>query len=112
MSENVLFEHNFLVQNVNKGNYERVARIEAYSNTDSKEVKLLLDVNIELWEVNEGDQIILSLALSLNLDGSKDDGKGWRDIGRGDTTMADEYDYVCYGRIYRFEEGEGSSDNM
>jgi DNA-directed RNA polymerase I, II, and III subunit RPABC3 len=52
----------------------------------------------------------MSLALSLNLDGSKDDGKGWREVGRGEQTLADEYDYVCHGKIYRFEEGTG--DNM
>lgn len=110
MSENILFDHAFRVENVNKGNYERVARIEAFSNTDAREIKLLLDVNIELWELNEGDQLQMALALSLNLDGSKDDSKGWREVGRGDQTLADEYDYVCHGKIYRFEEGSG--DNM
>jgi DNA-directed RNA polymerase I, II, and III subunit RPABC3 len=51
----------------------------------------------------------VALALSLNLDGSKDDGKGWREIGKGEQTLADEFDYVCHGKIYRFEEGTGEN---
>lgn len=49
------------------------------------------------------------LASTLSLDGSKDDSqtKGWRDVARGiEPSLADEYDYVCHGKIYRFEEGD------
>ena len=49
----------------------------------------------------------IALALTLNLAGSKDDGKGWRDVGLGERSLADEYDYVCHGKIYRFDEGNG-----
>ena len=47
------------------------------------------------------------LASTLALDGTKDDGKGWRDVGKGVGTLADLYEYVCHGKIYRFEEGDG-----
>lgn len=48
------------------------------------------------------------LASSLSLDGSKDDGRGWRDVARGEeASLADMFDYVCHGRIYKFEDGEG-----
>lgn len=110
MSENILFDHAFRIETINSSKYDRVSRIEAYSNSDAREVRLILDVNTELWPLAEGDQLQMSLALSLNLDGSKDDGKGWREVGRGEQTLADEYDYVCHGKIYRFEEGTG--DNM
>ncbi|KAH8156633.1 hypothetical protein CIB48_g11615 [Xylaria polymorpha] len=30
--------------------------------------------------------------------------RGWRDV-RGESTLADMYDYVCHGKIYRFEDG-------
>ena len=49
------------------------------------------------------------LASTLSLDGSKDDGKGWRDVGRGEQSLADDYEYVCHGKIYRFEEGDDES---
>ena len=110
MSETILFDHTFRIETINHKKYVKVARIEAVSNSDTQEIKLMLDVNVELWPLLEGDQLQMALATSLNLDGSKDDGKGWRDVGRGEHTLADEYDYVCHGKIYRFEEGTG--DNM
>ena len=49
----------------------------------------------------------MMLATTLSLDGSKDEEKGWRDVGKGGdapATSADLFDYVCHGKIYRFEE--------
>lgn len=109
MSENILFENSFKVTDINSAKYDRVSRIKAFSES-GQEVLLTLDVNTELYPLNVDDRMTVALALSLNLDGSKDDGKGWREVGRGEQTLADEFDYVCHGKIYRFEEGTG--DNM
>jgi len=109
MSENILFENSFKITEINSAKYDRVSRIKAFSE-GGQEVLLTLDVNTELYPLNVEDRCTVALALSLNLDGSKDDGKGWREIGRGEQTLADEFDYVCHGKIYRFEEGTG--DNM
>ncbi|KEF52935.1 DNA-directed RNA polymerase I, II, and III subunit RPABC3 [Exophiala aquamarina CBS 119918] len=108
MSENILFESSFKITDVNSSKYDRVSRIKAFSEGDS-EVLLTLDVNTELYPLNVEDRMTVALALSLNLDGSKDDGKGWREVGRGEQTLADEFDYVCHGKIYRFEEGNGEN---
>lgn len=108
MSENILFENSFKINDINSAKYDRVSRIKAYN--ENQEILLTLDVNTELYPLNVDDRVTVALALSLNLDGSKDDGKGWREVGRGEQTLADEYDYVCHGKIYRFEEGSG--DNM
>ncbi len=109
MSENILFESSFKITDINSAKYDRVSRIKAHSE-GSQEIILTLDVNTELYPLNIEDRVNVALALSLNLDGSKDDGKGWREVGRGEQTLADEFDYVCHGKIYRFEEGSG--DNM
>ncbi|EXJ84582.1 DNA-directed RNA polymerase I, II, and III subunit RPABC3 [Capronia epimyces CBS 606.96] len=108
MSENILFENSFKITDVNSAKYDRVSRIKAYSE-GGQEVLLTLDVNTELYSLNVDDRMTVALALSLNLDGSKDDGKGWREVGRGEQTLADEFDYVCHGKIYRFEEGNGEN---
>ncbi|EXJ76773.1 DNA-directed RNA polymerase I, II, and III subunit RPABC3 [Cladophialophora psammophila CBS 110553] len=108
MSENVLFENSFKITELNDTKYDRVSRIKAYSEGE-QEILLTLDVNTELYPLNVDDRMTIALALSLNLDGSKDDGKGWREIGRGEQTLADEFDYVCHGKIYRFEEGSGDN---
>jgi DNA-directed RNA polymerases I, II, and III subunit RPABC3 len=108
MAENILFESPFTIIEINSAKYDRVSRIKAKSN--DKETELMLDVNTELYPVNVEDNVTIALSLSLNLDGSKDDSKGWREVGMGEQTLANEYDYVCHGKIYRFEEGTG--DNM
>lgn len=79
MSENILFESSFKISDVNSSKYDRVSRIKAFSEGDS-EVLLTLDVNTELYPLNVDDRMTVALALSLNLDGSKDDGKGWRKL--------------------------------
>lgn len=108
MSENILYEASFKVASMNALKYDRVTRIEAM-NDQTQDTTMMLDVNTELYPVEVDDRITVALALSLNLDGSKDDSKGWRNVGRGEQTLADEYDYVCHGKIYRFEEGDGAN---
>ena len=108
MSEALLFENTFVIEAINSQKYDRVSRISAHSEDNA--TFLMLDVNTELFPLAETERIKLALALTLNLDGSKDDNKGWREVGMGEQTLANEYDYVCHGKIYRFEEGHG--DNM
>ena len=108
MGDANLFSDTFTVTDVNKQKYERVARLSA--NTENGDTFLTLDINTELFPCSVGDHLQLLLASTLALDGSKDDGKGWRDVGRGEASLADDYDYVCHGKIYRFEEGD--EENM
>ena len=100
-----LFEDRFQVTDYDQSKYDRVARIQCIS-ADSQ-TDLTLDINIELFPCAVGDTLLVVLATTLALDGSRDDDKGWRDVGKsGDapSTLADAYDYVCYGKIYKFEE--------
>lgn len=109
MSDAQLFEDTFVVNDVNDEKYDRVSRITATS-TD-KGTALTLDVNTELYPVYLNDTVTIALTSTLNLDGSKDDSKGWREPKIGEQTLADEYDYVCHGKVYRFMEGE-ENDTM
>ncbi|MCJ1472348.1 DNA-directed RNA polymerases I, II, and III subunit RPABC3 [Lambiella insularis] len=105
MADSQLFEETFSITALNAQKYDRVSRISG--NSTSNENFFTLDVNTEVYPCAVGDRIHLVLASTLALDGTKDDGKGWRDMGRGEASIADMYDYVCHGKIYRFEEGEG-----
>lgn len=68
---------------------------------------MTLDINSELYPLNTGETITVVLASSLSLDGAKDDNRGWRDVGlSGETTLADMFEYVCHGKVYKFEDGE------
>ncbi|KAL6793524.1 DNA-directed RNA polymerases I, II, and III subunit RPABC3 [Trichoderma simmonsii] len=100
-----LFEESFTVTEYDQSKYDRVARISCTSS-DSQTV-MTLDINIELFPCSVSDTLHVVLTTTLSPDGSKEDDKGWRDVGKaGDApaTLADLYDYVCYGKIYKFEE--------
>lgn len=89
--------------------YDRVLRFKSISSDNS--TTLSLDINTDMFKVAKGETIEVLLASTLNLDGSKDaPEKGWRETG--EQTLADMWDYVCYGRVYRFEEGSGGGDVM
>ncbi|KOS20690.1 DNA-directed RNA polymerases I [Escovopsis weberi] len=100
-----LFEESFTITNFDQSKYDRVARISCTSN-DSQTV-MELDINTELFPCAVSDSLHVVLTTTLSADGSKEDQKGWRDVGkRGDApaTLADLYDYVCYGKVYKFAE--------
>lgn len=104
-----LFEETFTITNYDQSKYDRVARISATS-TDNQTI-MTLDINIELFPCSVSDNLHVVLATSLAHDGSKDDEKGWRDVakgsgGGGEATLADMFDYVCHGKIYKFEDAD------
>ncbi|MCJ1357045.1 MAG: DNA-directed RNA polymerases I, II, and III subunit RPABC3 [Icmadophila ericetorum] len=107
MADAQLFEDTVTISSLNNQKYDRVTRISA--STELGDVYLTLDINHELFPCAQGDRLQVILASTLNMDGSKDDEKGWREVGAGESSLADYYDYVCYGKIYRFEEGEGEN---
>lgn len=108
MADAQVFEETFTITSVNSEKYDRVSRLHGTS-TDSQ-ITMSLDFNHELFPVEVGQTISLVLATTLALDGSAkgDNDSMWRSVGKqGVTTLADMYDYVCYGKNYRMEGGDG-----
>jgi DNA-directed RNA polymerase I, II, and III subunit RPABC3 len=105
MTDASLFEETFSIADINQQKYDRVSRITGTGM--SGDTSMTLDVNTEIYPISSGDQVHLLLASTLSNDGTKDESKGWRDVGKGEPSLADHYEYVCHGKIYRFEEGEG-----
>lgn len=104
-SDALLFEEQFEITNVDHKKYDRAARITA-SSLD-RATSLELDINTELFPLTATENIEVALATTLNLDGSRDDEKTWRDVAKpGVHTLADGYNYVCYGKVYKFEDGK------
>lgn len=97
-----LYEEAFTITTIVDDKYERVARVLGASQ-DSL-TSLTLDINNELFPLAAGENVSMCLATTLNLDGTKDE-RGWRDK-KGEQSLADMWDYVCHGKVYRFEEGE------
>ena len=106
-SDAQLFEESFKVESLSDPKYDRVDRI--FCTSLDGHTKMSLDINNELFPCRVGETLHAVLATSLALDGSKDDEKGWRDVtkmGGNDATLADMFEYVCHGKIYKFEDAE------
>ncbi|KAI1426610.1 DNA-directed RNA polymerases and 3 polypeptide [Xylaria sp. FL1777] len=98
-----LFEDTFTITDFDQSKYDRVGRLTA--NSTDNQTQMTLDVNVELFPCLIGENLQVVLATTLALDGNRDnEERGWRDV-RGESTLADMYDYVCHGKIYRFEDG-------
>jgi len=107
MSDATLLEENFTITALDNKKYDRCARITA--NSDDNSLRLTLDINTDLYPLAVGERITMQLASTLDLTGQakQEENRGWREERGDEQTLADMYDYVCYGKVYRFEEGDG-----
>lgn len=108
MGDSQLFLDTFSIENINSQKYDRVSRITAKNEDGS--IDMTVDINTELYPCAKHERMQLMIASTLSLDGTRDDGKGWREVGRGEQTLADSWDYVCHGKVYRFEDAD--DENM
>mmetsp|Transcript_39528 Transcript_39528/g.58082 ORF Transcript_39528/g.58082 Transcript_39528/m.58082 type:complete len:150 (+) Transcript_39528:119-568(+) len=94
-----LFEDIFEVTALNpeKKIFDRVNRVAATGTTF--ECDLLLDVNSEIYKIQEHERITLVLASTLSLDGSPDDHDSYAGPSN-EPSLADNYEYVMHGRVF------------
>eukprot|EP00823_Brevimastigomonas_motovehiculus_P006309 TRINITY_DN51_c0_g1_i1.p1 TRINITY_DN51_c0_g1~~TRINITY_DN51_c0_g1_i1.p1 ORF type:complete len:160 (-),score=21.64 TRINITY_DN51_c0_g1_i1:494-973(-) len=94
----VLFEDMFETTEINPEGkkFEKVSRVVAHS--ENYDMDLILDINSEIYRLNQGQKFTLVLAKTLNLDGSADS-----KVYNQDSTpsLADNYEYVMYGKVFK-----------
>lgn len=90
-----------------------MSRIKARS--DLYEMDLILDINIDVYPVSQGDKLTVCLASTLNLDGTEmETARGSNnqyvyDASIGSRpTLADRYDYVMFGRVFKYKDSSAS----
>lgn len=96
-----LFEDIFIVTRIDPDGkkFDRVNRIEARS--EQLDMYMQLDVATDIYPMSIGDKFTMVLAPTLNLDGTPDTGY-YTQAGR--KTLADKYDYVMHGKLYKISE--------
>ena len=107
-----LYEDSFTITQTIDTTYDRVSRIMGASTDNT--TQLTLDINSQLYPVSTGENVSLLISRTLSLDGKDEDvrTKGWRPRREGEeaANLADLWDYVCYGKVYRHEDpGEGQN---
>ncbi|GHJ84890.1 hypothetical protein NliqN6_1292 [Naganishia liquefaciens] len=122
---NILFSHNIKVTDLDKEGkkFDKVSRLTGYSQTQEKDtashttagtIEITLDYASELIAFHKNEVIRVTLARSLERDwtGEETSGAGKREMWRGgDEGLAADFDYVMFGKIYKFDESK-KGDNQ
>ncbi|XP_024045476.1 DNA-directed RNA polymerases II, IV and V subunit 8B-like [Citrus clementina] len=98
----------FIVDKINPDGkkFDSVSRIEAEG--ESLEMLMTLDVNTDVYPIKKNEKHVVLLTSTLNKDGSAV-GDYYTQTGRD--SIADKFDYIMQGKIYRISE-EGSGANV
>ena len=65
-------------------------------------MELTLDVNTEIYPLSISDKFTFLLTASISETASNEP---WRNL---DSTLANDYDYVMYGKVYKYDDAAGS----
>lgn len=79
-----------------------VSRI--FAKSENYEMDMTLDVNTELYPLHKQEKITILLARSLSLDGTVQEEVAFDSSRHMSRTLADDFDYVMFGKIYKVEE--------
>ncbi|KAF8633908.1 hypothetical protein AX15_001095 [Amanita polypyramis BW_CC] len=112
-ASNIVFDDIFTITAIDKEGkkFDRVSRL--YAHSKNYDMDLTLDFNVELFLLHQDDSFALALASSLARGGpagTTEDGEDkerdvWRSDGKGHRGLEDDYDYVMYGKVYKFDGG-------
>ncbi|KAH7915390.1 RNA polymerase I [Hygrophoropsis aurantiaca] len=117
-ASNVVFDDIFTVNAIDKEGkkFDRVSRL--YAHSKNYDMDMTLDYNTELFPLVNGQSFAMALATSLArdtvapagnaepADDSEDkDADVWRPDGKGRRGLEEDYDYVMYGKVYKFDGG-------
>lgn len=116
LTSNIVFDDIFVIKKIDPEGkkFDRVSRLHAVSKNYSMD--LTLDYNVEIFPLNIGQDVALALASSLargpagSQEGAEEEDRDrdvWRPDGKGGRGLEDDYSYVMYGRVYRFDPGTG-----
>lgn len=88
-----------------------VSRLVARST--NYDLDIILDFNSEIYPLQAGEKIFFVLASSLSLEPEKKKEKNpndkkervsWRERAPGERDISDEFEYVMYGKVYRYDD--------
>ncbi|KAG6842527.1 hypothetical protein C0991_000053 [Blastosporella zonata] len=119
-ASSIVFDDIFTINAIDKEGkkFDRVSRL--YAHSKNYEMDLTLDYNVELFHLQNEDSFALALASSLarggapagantaeGIEDAADDKERdvWRPDGKGRRGLEDDYDYVMYGKVYKFDGG-------
>ncbi|KIY45405.1 RNA polymerase I [Fistulina hepatica ATCC 64428] len=118
-SSNIVFDDMFTINAIDKGGkkFDRVSRL--YAHSKNYEMDMTLDVNIELFVIYDNQSFAMTLASSLTesvpgetANAEEKDRDIWRPDGKGRRGLEEQYDYVMYGKVYKFESNDKDNSEI
>jgi DNA-directed RNA polymerase I, II, and III subunit RPABC3 len=102
--KNILFEDSFRIEEIDKEGkaFDKVSRIEG-TGEDSN-CKITLDINTDVYPVSKLKYYSFLIVKSLNTDGTPSPNNFTYDLYTKKNSLIDKYDYVTYGKIFKFSE--------
>ncbi|KAJ3114404.1 hypothetical protein HK100_001673 [Physocladia obscura] len=93
--------------------YYLVILSRLHATSEAADTEMILDINTEIYPMKVSDKFTLALATSISLDaaaaaataGKKE---SWRD-NSNQRSLADEYEYVMFGKVYKYDETGGKN---
>mmetsp|Transcript_14130 Transcript_14130/g.46416 ORF Transcript_14130/g.46416 Transcript_14130/m.46416 type:complete len:145 (-) Transcript_14130:893-1327(-) len=83
--------------------FDRVSRFICVGVNTSMDLEL--DINIDLYPCKEGEKFTFALTNTLSPEGTMDDGQFDQS---GTPSLADSYDYVMYGKLFKYADDNSS----
>lgn len=74
--------------------------------TETLGMNLVLDINCELFPLSKGQKVNFILTKNIKSDGSSSSTSSSYTPNEG-PSLADKFEYVCYGQVYKLEEIPG-----
>ncbi|KAL9716090.1 DNA-directed RNA polymerases I, II, and III subunit RPABC3 [Leucoagaricus gongylophorus] len=108
-SSNIVFDDIFTLNAIDKEG-------KKFDRGVNYDMDLTLDYNFELFPLKNGESFALALASSLDREGvpsmvtdgdeeTDKDRHKWRPDGKGKRGLEEDYEYVMYGKVYKFDSG-------
>ncbi|KAJ6604334.1 hypothetical protein DFH09DRAFT_898411 [Mycena vulgaris] len=119
-TSSIMFDDIFTINAIDKEGkkFDRVSRL--YAHSKNYDMELTLDYNLELFPLQIDQSFALALASSLARGGTQQTASGadgtteesedkdrdvWRPDGKGRRGLEEDYEYVMYGKVYKFDTG-------
>ncbi|KAF9535867.1 hypothetical protein CPB83DRAFT_901529 [Crepidotus variabilis] len=117
-ASSIIFDDIFTINAIDKEGkkFDRVSRL--YAHSKNYDMDMTLDYNLELFPLQKDQSFALALASSLSRTGpggagisaeeaAEADRDVWRPDGKSKGGLHDEYDYVMFGKVYKFDGESG-----
>ncbi len=75
--------------------------------TETLGMNLVLDINCELFPLSKGQKVNFILTKNIKLDGSSTSSAAASYNPNEGPSLADKFEYVCYGQVYKLEDIPG-----